>query len=126
MTTTYATLTDPVGGTTINFISSGNLQQTVHENAALWEPLGFEGYVKSTDGTKGLGGILSITATSDAENALVRTLMQVVTPLDLTLPNGDFYSIMWDPTTDRKATAQFSLLGWQPIWEWTAYYVEAF
>jgi hypothetical protein len=122
--TAYATLTDPIGGTTIEFVASGNFQQTVHENAALYEPLGYQGFVKSTDGTKGLGGILAITATSDEMNANVRTLMQVVTPLTLTLPNGDEYSIMWDPQTDRKATAQFSLLNWQPVWEWTAYYVQ--
>ena len=128
--TTYATLVDPLNTPgSVDFIMDGNFQQTVHEVGQLWYPLGLGYATKSSDGSKGLGGILIITTTSDAQNALVRVLMQTNTPLTLTLPNGDSYSIMWDPAMDRKFTQQFSLMAQDgnvpPIGNWTATFVQA-
>jgi hypothetical protein len=125
VTTPYAILEDPLNPSgAIDFYMDGNFQNVVHEVGALYYPLGYGYAVKSTDGTKGMGGILLVTTTSDVQEAACKVLMQTVTKLVLTLPNGLSYNIMWDPAQDKKSTAQFSLLLWQPIVNWTAYFVQ--
>ena len=68
--TTYATLEDPLNPSgAVNFVAEGNLQETIHEEGAIYFPLGLPYSTKSTDGTKGEGGILLITAVGDTMNA---------------------------------------------------------
>ena len=123
----YATLEDPNNpGGIITFMMSNPWQPVIDEIAALYPPLGYGGYVKSTDGTKGVGGILSIVSTNDTMDAAILVLMQTVTELILTMPNGDVYNIFSDPGTQRKGSKQFSLMNTTtPINIWTFYYKES-
>jgi hypothetical protein len=126
MGTDYATLEDPLNPDgAIEFLMQNPWQAVIYESGAVYPPLGYGGYVKSTDGTKGIGGILSIVSVSDAMDTLIKALMQTVTPLNLTMPNGDTYSIFSDPAQQRKSSQQFSLMNtpW-PINVWTFYYYE--
>lgn len=120
----YATLTDTVTSDTITFMMNPDWKPVIHEEGSLWYPFGYGYAVKSTDGTKGVGGILTIASTSDAMDTTVKTLLQSNNLLKLVMPNADVYYLIWDPATDRKGTSLFSLMGWQPVNTWTVYYVE--
>jgi len=41
------------------------------------------------------------------------------------LPNGNSYTIQWDPAQVQRGPAKFSLLGWRPIYTWTVLYYQA-
>jgi hypothetical protein len=121
----YANLVDPLNPTGgVDFLMSAPWQPVIKEVAGVYAPLGYAYYVKSTDRAKGVGGVLSITSTSDAMDALVIALMETVTTLQLTMPNGVVYYIFADPQQDRKGSSIFSQMLWQPVNIWTFYYYE--
>lgn len=120
-----ATLYDPVHGTSVDFMMDGDWQPSVHEEGSLHYPKGWGFATKLTDGTKGIGGQFTLVSTNEAMDDLVETLMQVSTPLVLTLPNGDVYNINLDPASDRTGTVQFSLMLWQYVNKWTVIYAQA-
>ena len=124
MTTSYATLYDTVTFTTVNFMMDPDWQPAINEpNAGIFYPLGNSFGVKSTDGTKGISGTLTIVTTSDAMEATVMTLLQSTNQLTLTMPNGTSYGIVWDGQA-RKGKKPFSLMTWQPINTWTCSYIQ--
>ncbi len=121
--TDYATLTDTVTGTTVSFMMQSAWTPKIHEEGQLFYPLDYGFPVKLTNGTKGVGGTLSIVSTSTAMDVTVRTLLESPNALTLTLPTGDSYNIMWD-AQDRGGSAQFSLMGWNYVNVWTATYFQ--
>lgn len=124
MTTTYCTLTDTVTATTLNFNLNPDWEPAIKEIAQVYYPLGNKFPTKSTDGTKGVGGILKVITTSDADDNTFMTLLQSDNPLRLTLPNGNSYLITWDPQIDRKGAKPYSQWLWAPTNTWTAYYIQ--
>ena len=121
----YCHLVDPLNTPgAIDFMIDPDWQPIVHEVGGVYYPLGYNFATKSTDGMKGIGGILKIASTSDAMDVLVKALLQTPTQLNLTMPNGDTYGIAWDPRQESKGSSQFSLMGWQPVNIWTAYYIQ--
>lgn len=119
-----ALLIDAVTGDSVAFLMNPDWQPIVHEEGSLQYPIGDNFAWKLTDGTKGIGGRLTIATTSNAQDAIVKRLMQSVNELHLSLPTGDSWPIMWNPATDRKGASPFSYMNWQPVNTWTAEYVQ--
>jgi hypothetical protein len=123
----YATLTDTVTTTTVNFVMNPDWKPDIKEVGGLFYPLGYPYAVKTTDGTKGIGGTLTIVAVTDEMDDTCQTLFQSTNVLELTMPNGDTYYIVWNPATDRKGSKTFSYMvnnAVPPINTWTADYVQ--
>lgn len=122
----YAALEDPLNPSgAIEFLMQDPWQPVIKEVGAVYPPLGYGGYVKSTDGMKGVGGILSIVSVNDTMDAAIKVLMQTPTPLNLTMPNGDVYSIFSDPAQQTKGSKQFSWMNTTtPVNVWTFYYYQ--
>jgi hypothetical protein len=108
----------------VDCMLSPDWEPVIHEVGGVFAPLGFNFQTKSTDGVKGVGGILKMVSISDAQDAAIMTLLFTPTQINLTMPNGNVYGIAWDPRQDYKATSQFSLMGWQPVTLWTVPYIQ--
>ena len=113
-------LFDPTNlSSAVGFAVNGNWSPIVHEVGALYYPLGNPTAVKSSDGSKGYGGILPAVAWSVEQDAAVAALMQASQPLYLMAPGGQGgWWITWDPATDRKGGHKFSTMSWAPLNEW--------
>ena len=122
----YAHLEDSLNPSgAIDFMMDPDWEPQVEESGALYKPLGYGGYVKSSDGTMGVGGIITIVSTDDTMDAKILVLMKTVTTLQLRMPNSDTYNIFSDPRQIRKGAKPFSLQNTPtPINIWTFYYVE--
>jgi len=99
--TDYATLSD--GTHTATFIMDKDWRPAIEEVGAKHSPLGYPFFVKSTGGTKGVGGSFDIVSDNDTDTATVITILKGTGQLTLTLPNGDSYAITLDPATPLPA-----------------------
>jgi len=120
--TDYATLSD--GTHTATFIMDKDWRPAIEEVGAKHSPLGYPFFVKSTGGTKGVGGSFDIVSDNDTDTATVITILKGTGQLTLTLPNGDSYAITLDPATPRTGSKQFSLMLWFPVMVWTVSYFQ--
>lgn len=125
MSTAYATLTDTVTLTSVQFYMKNGWKPSTHRVGALYYPLGNPVPTQSTDGNKGLGGTFDIISTSPAMDANVYALVTSLNPLTLTLPDGRAFTIQIDPATDPQGDAQFSLWNWRYLNIWTVKYYQA-
>lgn len=125
--TTYATLTDTVTETTVNFNMATSWKPKIPEIGSLQYELGNSFPIKKTDGTKGIQGSFDLVSTSDDMDDTVMTLAQSTNVLLLTLPNGDEYYIVWDPASPRAGNKPFSSMVADPfprLNTWTFDYVQ--
>lgn len=123
--TDLATLTDTVTANSITFAMSPDWEPSVPEIGAIYYPLGYPYAVKLTDGTKGIQGTMTIVSDSADMEATVLELLQSTNILELVLPDGSTYYVVWNPGTARKGKKQFSLINTPtPINVWTVDYVE--
>jgi hypothetical protein len=125
--TDYATLTDTVTETSVDFIMNPGWEPSIPEVGSLIQELGNPFPIKLTDGTKGIQGTFTIVSTSDAMDATVIELAQSINVLLLTLPNGDDYYIVWNPGSPRKGNKPFVSMaaeGIPPLNTWTFDYVQ--
>ena len=104
-------LWDPTSVTSaVGFNLGANWAPKIHEQGALFAPLGYKYYTKSTDGTKGYGGTLPIRTTSLAQDAAVVSLCENVGVLFLATPRPDGFWITWNPSTDRQGSMLYTTL----------------
>jgi hypothetical protein len=125
--TDYATLTDTVTETTVDFFMATAWKPKIPEIGSLQYELGNDFPIKKTDGTKGIQGSFDMVSTSDDMDATIMTLAASINVLLLTLPNGDEYYIVWDPATPRAGNKPFSSMQaapYPPINTWTFDYVQ--
>jgi hypothetical protein len=125
--TTTANLTDTVTSTSLDFIMDTSWEPSIPEVGSLQYELGNDFPIKLTDGTKGIQGTFNIVSTSDEMDATVIELATSINVLLLTLPNGDEYYIVWNPSSPRKGNKPFKTMqvpGQPPINTWTFDYVQ--
>jgi hypothetical protein len=122
----YASLAGAAG--TLTFMMSPDWKPFIPEVGQMWSPIGNAFMTKSTIGTKGVGGTLTILTIGDTADHLCEALLKETGVLTLTMPNGDSYSITWDPVTPRTGAKPFALMAnpsIQPMNVWTAKYYQA-
>jgi hypothetical protein len=123
----YATLTDTVLLTTIDFVMESDWKPRIHEEAGIFYPLGNQYPTKLTDGVKGTDGELTIVSTSYAMDNVIVAMRKTnnVQTLKIPTPAGTLsFDIMWDPATDMTGTTKFSQLLWQWVTVWSAKYFQ--
>jgi hypothetical protein len=125
--TDYATLTDTVTETSVDFIMATGWKPKIPEIGSIQYELGNSFPIKKTDGTKGIQGSFDLVSTSDDMDHTIETLAASINVLLLTLPNGDSYYIVWNPATPRSGNKPFSSMaaeGIPPLNTWTFDYVQ--
>jgi len=121
-----ANLYDTVTTLDFDFIMEANWEPMIEEIGGKFYPLGNIYATISTDGTKGISGTLTIVSPDDSMDADIMTMLQSVNIKLLTLPNGDGYYIVFDPTSARKGAKDFSLMNTStPLNVWTVDYLES-
>jgi hypothetical protein len=112
--------TIPAGA--VGFYMGTNWQPKIHEVGQAYYPLGYGTATKSTDGTKGIQGIIPIFTSSIAEEQAVEALLSTTNVLFFMTPARGGYYVMSDPSQDRMGTAPFE---WEntktPNIQWTFY-----
>jgi hypothetical protein len=105
----YAFLVDPTAPhTAVGFIMPTNWQPKVHEVGQLYYPLGNPTSIKSTDGTKGIGGTVPIFTSSIIQDQAVRALLQTTNALFFMTPARGAWYVMSDPSIDRIGSVPFA------------------
>jgi hypothetical protein len=120
-TNAYWWIFDPTQPETIcvRFLMKSNWQPIVVESGAKYMPLGNDFMIKSTDGTKGIGGIIPIyTGDSLANSLAAQELVQQVQPLCFVTPTRGIFYVMSDPGVNNRGTITPSWEVNQPQSEW--------
>jgi hypothetical protein len=104
----YVYLSDPtVPESAVQCLLGSDWQPVIHEELTIYYPIGRDTAVKSTNGTKGIGGTVTLrTSTTAARKALLALLAQTDT-LFLQLPEEAYYITT---SGDRTGTALASTL----------------
>ncbi|HEY5304560.1 MAG TPA: YncE family protein [Acidimicrobiales bacterium] len=103
----------------VRFLMKSNWQPIIKESGALYMPLDYAYETKSTGGTKGVGGIISIyTGDSLANSAAAMKVVQQTQPLCFMTPTRGIYYVMSDPGMNQRG----NIVPWwevdQPQSEW--------
>jgi hypothetical protein len=121
----YAIMTDTITELEIEFIMQADWEPAIIEVGSILYELGNNFGILLTDGTKGVGGTLTIVSTTDDMAADVITMLSSSNVKELIMPNGDTYYIVFDPGTARKGSQQFALMSsTTPISVWTVDYIQ--
>jgi hypothetical protein len=103
-----------------------NWEPAINEIGGVYYPLGNAYAVISTDGTKGISGTLTIVSIDDDMDYDVQAMLQSSNIKLLTMPNGDEYYVVFDPTSARKGAKDFSMMNTStPVNVWTVDYLES-
>lgn len=91
---------------------NANWQPKFHEVGQVYYPLGNPTPVKSTDGTKGLQGLIPIFTSSVAQEIAVEKLLTTTNVLLFMTPQRGVFYVVAEPSQDRMGAAP-------PSWEGT-------
>lgn len=87
----------------VRFLMKSNYQPIVVESGNVYKPIGGQYMIKSTDGAKGVGGIIPIyTGDTLANSEAAMNLVQQTQPLCFMTPTRGIFYVMSDPGTNQR------------------------
>jgi hypothetical protein len=103
-----AWIVDPLNPSgAVGFLMTTNWQPKIKEIGAVYPLLGYPFMVKSTDGTRGLGGTLPIFTSSVSQEQAVEVIIESTDTFFYMTPARGGYYLMTDPATDRQGSVPF-------------------